>query len=239
MLDQRIHLYVGLIEDINLRSCIACFGTLSVAEKCRAERFMFERDRREFLVAHGLVRAALSRAVPEINPSDWVIISDEHGRPYVAGPTGVGVVHFSLSHTKGCVACAISPNEAIGIDVEESSPRDWLLEVAETSFSAKEVAALRALEPREQAKRFFECWTLKEAYIKARGKGLRIPLDCLSMEGVPEKNVRIAFAHGLDDDPTRWHFTQIAPSRRHKLAIADGSGVTGGIPIIFEPWPWA
>jgi 4'-phosphopantetheinyl transferase len=240
MLDEQIHLYIGVIEANDARPLRACFGTLSVEEKRRAERIVFERDRREFLVAHGLIRAALSRAVQAVDPSTWLINPDKVGRPYVAGPAGVGCLHFSLSHTNDCVACAISPNEAIGIDVEECSPRDGLMETAEKNFSAEEIETLRALEPQEQPKRFFEYWTMKEAYIKACGKGLRIPLNSFSITGLTEKNIRIAFADTLNEDnPARWHFTQFVPSRRHQLAIADGSGIRGGLPVILEPWPWA
>jgi 4'-phosphopantetheinyl transferase len=239
MLDEQIHLYVGFIEGNDPRALLACFGTLSVEEKRRAERFVFERDRIEFLVAHGLMRAALSRAMPAVDPSSWLINPDKDGRPYVAGPIEVGCLHFSLSHTKGCVACAVSPNEAIGIDVEECSPRDGLMEIAERNFSADEIATLRALEPQEQSKRFFEYWTIKEAYIKARGKGLRIPLNSFSILGLTEKDIRIAFAAGLNEDcSARWNFTQFVPSRKHQLAMADGSGISGGIPIVLEPWPW-
>jgi 4'-phosphopantetheinyl transferase len=240
MLDEKIHLYMGLIVANDARPLFGCFETLSVQEKHRAERFVHEQDRREFLIAHGLIRAALSRAVPAVDPANWLINPDQDGRPYVAGPTGVGCLHFSLSHTKGCVACAVSPNEAIGIDVEECSPRDGLLEIAERNFSAEEIATLRALEAQEQPNRFFEYWTIKEAYIKARGKGLRIPLNSFSIIGLGETNIRIAFADGLKEDyAARWHFTQFVPSRRHQLAIADGSGIRGGIPVILEPWPWA
>jgi 4'-phosphopantetheinyl transferase len=239
MLDEQIHLYVGVIEGDDSQPLLACIGTLSVEEKRRAERFVFDRDRREFLMAHGLIRAALSRAMPTVDPSKWLINPDKDGRPYVAGPIGVGRLHFSLSHTKGCIACAVSPNEAVGIDVEECSPRDGLMEIAEKNFSADEIATLRALEPQEQSKRFFEYWTIKEAYIKARGKGLRIPLNSFSILGLTQKDIRIAFADEQNEDySARWHFTQFVPSRRHQLAMADGSGTSGGIPVVLEPLPW-
>jgi 4'-phosphopantetheinyl transferase len=106
---------------------------------------LFEQHRRQFALSHGLVRAAPSRLVPAIHPAAWCFEPDRYGRPMIAGPVGAGLLHFSLSHTRGCVACVISPFRAVGVDVEETSRRDRLLAIAEHCFSSEEVATLRGL----------------------------------------------------------------------------------------------
>jgi 4'-phosphopantetheinyl transferase len=189
------------------------------------------------VLAHGLVRAALSHQVPAVDPAAWRFLADPHGRPFVAEPENVDPVHFSLSHTEGCVACAISPSPFVGVDVEVTDRPCSHLAIAEFVFSSAEVAALRRLSPAEMTERFFDYWTLKEAYIKARGLGLRLPLNQFSMQIESDRKIAIAFARGFGDDASRWRFMQSSPLSRLRLAVADGSGCNGGLPVIAQPWP--
>jgi 4'-phosphopantetheinyl transferase len=105
------------------------------------------------------------------------------------------------------------------------------------SFSPQEIAILRTLRLPARIDRFFEYWTLKEAYVKARGMGLSLPLNQFSILISSNHNIRITFAPSVSDDPQRWRFTLKSPSPRHKLAIADGSGLPGGLPIVVQPSP--
>jgi len=212
---------------------------LSPEEKRRAERFVFERHRRQFVFAHGLLRVALSSFAPGVDPADWCFTANEHGRPFVSGPDSARAVHFSLSHTEGCVACVVSGCEAVGVDVEEIRERQSLLATARRHFSAEEIDALRVLEPQDMVDRFFDYWTLKEAYLKARGIGAALPLDHFSIIISADQGIRIRFAPGMADDAERWRFKKLSPSARYRLALADGSGLTGGLPIVVHPWPLA
>lgn len=239
MAGEGIELSVGLIETIGTeRTLEACRATLSPDERARAGRFVHERQRHLFVLAHGLLRYALSDWEPSVAPADWCFAADRHGRPFVvAGPAGAAKpVYFSLSHTEGCVACAIAPVEAVGVDVEQIELRTSLWEIAQHSFAEAEIAALRGLAPDDFRDRFFALWTLKEAYLKARGLGLRLPLDQFAIS-VSGSDITISFARGIDDDPRRWHFTRQSPSARHRLAIADGSGTPGGLPVVIRLWP--
>jgi 4'-phosphopantetheinyl transferase len=232
-----IELYVGLIEAIGTAASLeACRRPLSAEEHHRAGRFVQERHRRLYIFAHGLLRFALSNWMPAVAPADWSFVADRNGRPFVAGPLVPEPVHFSLSHTEGCVACAISRVEAVGVDVEHVEQRGSLRETAQHVFAAEEIAALRGLPPGEFIDRFFDYWTLKEAYLKARGLGLRLPLDQFAIR-LSDETIAISFTGEIDDDPRRWHFTRCSPSAQHRLAIADGSGAAGGLPIVMRPWP--
>jgi 4'-phosphopantetheinyl transferase len=238
MSGERISLYVGQLDTVDTpQAHQACFGTLSPAEKQRAECFVFDRHRRQYIFAHGLLRLALSSFVPQIEPSDWSFVTDRYGRPFIAAPAIARTVYFSLSHTEGCVACAVSDCEAVGIDVEQIQERRSLFTIARSNFSSEEIDALRGLPPSDLVDRFFDYWTLKEAYLKARGAGLNFPLNQFSILISSGQQIGIRLMPGMADDSRRWHFMKSAPSARHRLAVADGSGVAGGLPVVVQPWP--
>jgi 4'-phosphopantetheinyl transferase len=236
-LDRVILLHVGLLAEVDTpRTRAVCMGMLSPRERERAGRFRFEQDKRRFLLSHGLVRAALSRLVPAIHPTEWCFEPDRYGRPMIAAPLGAGCLYFSLSHTQGCVACVVSPFEAVGVDVEEISTRHSLLAIAEYCFSSEEVAALREHADQRQPGLFFDYWTLKEAYVKARGRGVALPLDRFSIR-LRDGRISIAFAPGFEDHASRWRFMRFRPSPCHALAIAEGVGEPTGVPVLRRPWP--
>jgi 4'-phosphopantetheinyl transferase len=238
MIDRAIHVYLGLLEEVDTPQVrAACMAMLCPAERQRAERFIFGQHRRQYLLAHGLVRAALSRCAPAVDPGAWRFRVDCYGRPFIAHPRSTKSLYFSISHTDGLVACVVSSCEAVGIDVEATDRFGSLRAIAEHFFSPDEVAALSALPPLEQKDRFFDYWTLKEAYIKARGMGLRLPLDQFSMLIGPTRKVGITFAADFSDDAGRWRFLLASPSSRHRLAVADGSGLPGGLPVVAQTWP--
>jgi 4'-phosphopantetheinyl transferase len=235
---ERIDLYLGLIDAVDTPQAYqTCFATLSSAERQRAECFVFERHRRQYIFAHGLLRIALSSFVPEVEPSDWCFVANRYGRPSIATPALGRTVYFSLSHTEGCVACAVSNCEAVGVDVEEIQERRSLSSIARSNFSWEEIDALRVLRPRDLVDRFFDYWTLKEAYLKARGIGISLPLNQFSILISSNHKIGIRFTPGTADDPQRWHFKKMSPSAKHRLALADGSGLAGGLPIVVQPWP--
>src|SRR3982074_2092968 len=114
MSGERIDLYYGLLDEVDKPEAHeACFATLSLKEKRRAKRFVFDRHRRQYIFAHGLLRLALSSFVPQIEPSDWSFVTNRYGRPFIAAPAIARTIYFSLSHTEGCVACAVSDCEAV------------------------------------------------------------------------------------------------------------------------------
>ena len=240
MLHQAIHLYAGLFDAVDTQLTRAtALAMLAPDEMQRADGIHSDRKRRHFVLAHALVRAALSCHVPAVAPAAWSLRADVHGRPHFAGPIGTDRLYFSLSHTEGCVACVIAPCEAVGVDVEHTDRAGSVVDIAEAWFSAAEVAALHALPSVEQADRFFDYWTLKEAYIKARGLGMRLPLDRFSMILAGGHDASIECAPDIDADPERWRFARYRPSPRHRLAVADGSGWPGGLAIVEHAWPLA
>jgi 4'-phosphopantetheinyl transferase len=236
MTDRAIHLFLGSLDDVDIPDIrSACIELLCPGERKQAARFASDRRRREYAFAHGLVRAALSRLAPQVAPAAWRFEKSRHGRPFISGPQSAERLHFSLSHTDGFVACAVSSCERVGIDVEAIDRPVSHLEIARTFFSPAEHADLISLPPAQQRDRFFDLWTLKEAYAKARGLGLQLPLDEFSIHVAPGGKRGVTFSRDSDDDSESWCFSQFSPSPRHRLAVADGSGCS--LPLVSEAWP--
>lgn len=152
-------------------------GLLDEAEAARAQRFAFDDDRRAYVAAHALLRARLSERSTNISPCDWRFDATPHGKPYLRAPQHDGL-KVSLSHTRGMAAIAIASGREIGVDVESAlTPRN-AVGVADRYFAPEEAALLRAeSDPIAQSEIFFAIWTLKEAVLKADGRGLARGLD--------------------------------------------------------------
>jgi 4'-phosphopantetheinyl transferase len=214
-----VHVWITEPEEIEDPGLLdAYLGLLNSEERERHRKFHFERNRRQYLVSHALVRLTLSRYAP-VEPQAWSFVTNEYGCPRVAGE-GSGGLRFNLSHTDGMAMVAVARDVDVGVDVEDVFRAGEPVGLADRYFAPAEVADLQALEVAHQRERFFEYWTLKEAYIKARGMGLSLPLDQFAFELQPGVPPRIAFDPRLKDDPEAWQFSQLRPSSRHLAAVA-------------------
>ncbi|MBK9082849.1 MAG: 4'-phosphopantetheinyl transferase superfamily protein [Rhizobiales bacterium] len=190
----------------------ACVAALSSQERTRADAYLAEAPRRLFVVAHALLRVALARG-GAVAPQALPVETGAGAPPRCAG------VSLSLSHTDGLVACALGPAGELGLDVETHDPEADVDALAEVVMSAAEIDALRVFEARERRARFYELWTLKEAYLKATGLGPALDARALSfaLEG---EAPRIAFGPARRDDPARWRFRLARPTAIATLALA-------------------
>lgn len=181
-------------------------------ERARAARFRFQNNRREYIAAHALERLMLSEAAGGA-PLDWAFTAEPLGKAVVAGEQRP---HFSLSHCDGLVACAVSHDVPLGIDVERVD-RSAPLDVAERYFAAEERAWLFSLPEIERSRGFFRLWTMKEAFIKATRKGVSLGLDAFAIAFDP---LRVTFVQSTSIEPGPWRFMQEAISERHLLGLA-------------------
>lgn len=219
------HLWYLLSDEIHDPDRLASYERLLTPdEHARRARYVFERNRHEYLLTRALVRTVLSRYVP-VAPEAWRFTPAAHGKPEIASPRDIPPLSFNLTNTDGLIACLVAFDRDVGVDVEDTQRKGETTGVADRFFSPSEVADLRGLPAEAQVDRFFDYWTLKEAYIKARGLGLALPLAQFSFTLEPER-VRIAFDPRLEDDPASWQFMQQSPTARHRLAAAvrRGSG---------------
>jgi len=220
-----VHVHYLLPDEIADAGLVAAYeALLAPIERERRARYRFEHSRREYLLTRALARATLSRYAA-VAPAAWTFRENDHGRPEIAR-SDLSWLRFNLSNTHGLVAIAVTRDRDVGVDVEDTERRGETVEIADHFFSAREVASLRALPAAAQRSRFFDYWTLKEAYIKARGLGLAIPLDQFSFLLDEAPPVRAAFDPELGDDAAAWQFEQLAITARHRAAAAvrRGSG---------------
>lgn len=191
---------------------------LTPEERAQEFRFHFARDRRRYLVTRAMVRTVLSRYL-DVDPADWRFAQNQYGRPYIANGPGHADLNFNISHTQGLIAIGIGWRRELGIDVEHVRARPVSLEIADRFFARAEAAELATVPAERQQDRFFEYWTFKESYIKARGAGLSIPLEQFSFHYPHETAVRIDIHPQLQDDANRWQFWQLRPTVDHVLAL--------------------
>lgn len=194
-------------------------GLLTAEETARCNRFALPRGRHECLVTRALVRTLLSQYTGA-DPRDWRFALGAYGRPEIERPTAFRGLRFNVSHTRGRIVCLLARDIDIGVDVEDSDRRVRFLSIAHRYFSADEAEALRAVPESQRRRRFFDYWTLKESYIKARGMGLALPLGQFSFVWDDSGPVRIIFQAGLADDAAEWQFGKLALTTRHPVAIA-------------------
>ena len=194
-------------------------GLMSSEEKAKCARYVRESSRLDCLVSRALVRCALSRYSPK-KPSDWRFSVNKRGKPEIIRDPADPPLRFNLSHTDGLIACAIGLELDLGIDVERITEKADDEGVARRFFSPLEAESLEGLPEWIRRRLFFSYWTLKEAYIKARGKGLSIGLDKFSFYLKGAAHPHIVFDAGIDDDPANWSFRTLDFDETHKAAVA-------------------
>ncbi len=190
---------------------------LDAGEHARQARLLRRADRRRDLAARALVRTVLSRYLP-VAPEAWVFGADAHGRPRIVAPQGLPPIEFNIAHSAERVLLGITAGRALGVDVEYTRRRADTVSL-ERYFAPAERAALAALPAARRRRRFFELWTLKEAYLKARGLGLRLPLHGCAFECSVPGEVRLALSGAFADAPQRWALAQLTLRERYVLAV--------------------
>jgi 4'-phosphopantetheinyl transferase len=193
-------------------------STLSPDERARANRFRFAKDRNDFSVGRGLLRELLGGYLGEA-PTALEFSYGEYGKPFLSGARASGGLSFNLSHSAGVAVYAIARERNLGIDVERINPDFGGEAIARRYFSAREVDDLLSLPPGKRPDAFFQCWTRKEAYLKARGAGLQIPLASFSVSLLPDQPAQ--FLGGVEPS---WSLAAFDPVGGYACALAyDGA----------------
>jgi len=225
-LEREVHVWTAMPDEIRDAERLALYRSwLSPEERQRHERYLREQDRHLFLVAHALVRDTLSRYADR-DPGAWVFEIGSHGRPEIGGRWEGPALRFNLSHSEGLVACLVGLEIEGGVDVENVERDVHLRQLARRVFSARELSDFEAQPESTRRSRFFEYWTLKEAYIKARGLGLDLPLDRFAFELAADGEIAIAFEPPIEDRAEDWQFGlwRLAPDHQLAVALRRGSG---------------
>ena len=192
--------------------------TLSPDECARASRFRFDRDKNHFIAARGLLREILSHYLGTM-PEEITFIYNAQGKPALRNDTYQKNLRFNVSHSHGTAIYAITPGKNIGIDIEQIRNIEHN-KIAQRFFSRQEVAVLQSLPKELMPRGFYNCWTRKEAYLKARGEGLMKPLDQFSVSLSPEEPASLINCQWDPDEPPRWSLHELDVGHNYVAAMA-------------------
>lgn len=173
--DGGIHVFCASLDPPPAR-LVQLLNGLSAAERARASRFIFARDGNRFAAGRGMLREILGWLVGA-EPAGLNFSCNPHGKPRLAAPVAGSVLHFNLAHSDSLVVYAVSQESEVGIDIEHIRPMHETEEIAAQFFSERECARWHSFPAAQKAEAFFNCWTRKEAWLKACGEGIGGRLD--------------------------------------------------------------
>jgi 4'-phosphopantetheinyl transferase len=206
---------------------------LSAEELRRAGRYRFQKDREHFIVARGLLRTILGRYL-DVEPGQLRFCYGPHGKPALKMEPGEDTLSFNLSHSHELCLFAVSRGRELGVDVEYIQAHLADDQIAERFFAPREVELLRGLPNDVQREAFFIFWTRKEAFIKATGKGLSLPLNQFEVSLVPGKPIVLLSANGDHQETFRWSLQPLAVGSGYAAALC-----VEGHDWRLKGWQWA
>jgi 4'-phosphopantetheinyl transferase len=192
---------------------------LALEEKSRADRFRFEKDRRRFVVVRGLLRVILARYL-DLKPNQLRFVYSDYGKPALAPAPPTRGLSFNLSHAHEFALVAVTRDRQLGIDLERIRAIPDVEQIAKRIFSPREKEMFRALPGTSKLEVFFRYWTCKEAYIKARGEGLSLPLDQFQVVPIPGEAVPLLSVKGDPQEASRWSLRELVPGPGYVAALA-------------------
>lgn len=187
--------------------------TLDASELDRARRFRFDKHRNHFVVARGFLRSVVARYLGS-QPKALRFEYGAYGKPAIEGGH---TLRFNLSHSNEIALLAVALDAELGVDVEHIRADFASADIARRYFSRAEVEVFNTLPQEEQVAAFFRCWTRKEAYIKAIGKGFSQALDAFDVTLAP--NAPPALLRAEDDDASRWFLADVDVGGRYAGAL--------------------
>lgn len=191
--------------------------TLTADELSRAKRFHFEKDRRRFIIARGVLREILSRYTTLL-PDALRFAYTDYGKPFLSQPADTDL-RFNVSHSGEVALYAITQRYKLGLDVEQIRPMPDATQVAERFFSEQENKVFHSISPEHKNEAFFNCWTRKEAYIKAIGEGLSHPLDSFDVTLAPGEAAKLLAVRNAPSEQS-WWLHAFTPTPGYVAALA-------------------
>jgi len=194
-------------------------GVLSPDEQVRASRFRFHTDSDRFVAARSSLRTILARYLLT-GPEELKFGVNSFGKPHLVADLDKLGLRFNLSHSHDVALLAVARNRDVGVDVEWMRSDFATEDVARRFFSRFEVNQLDSIAPELKTEAFFNCWTRKEAYIKARGEGLSFPLDQFDVAFAPDARPALLRNRREPSEVSRWTFEELAPASGYAAALA-------------------
>lgn len=216
--ENEIHLWFTFPDKIFEANLLTQYQQLLAEdEKERWQRFRFNKHKHQYLMTRALVRTTLSRYA-DVEPENWRFSKNQYGKPAINSPKSE--LFFNLSNTETLIACAVCKQQDIGFDIETMQHKSSTVEIAKRFFSKQEVEALLEVKQEQQRQRFFQYWTLKEAFIKAKGMGLYLPLQQFTFSlDETNKILKLAFDKCLNDNARDWQYWLLQVTENHYAAV--------------------
>ncbi len=202
---------------------------LSDKEMKRAKRFCFEKDQKRFIVARGMLRTILSQYCND-EPDEHQFKYNRYGKPYLIENDWL---YFNVSHSGDKVLYGVAREREIGVDIENIKPRENAQQIVERYFSDDEKSQFSNLPDYMKKRAFFNCWTRKEAYIKAQGKGMSLPLDEFSVSFIPGEPTCLLETQHDFQEKDRWTLKEVIVEGDYVAAAA-----VEGHNLHFKNWEW-
>jgi 4'-phosphopantetheinyl transferase len=190
----------------------------------RADRFHFEKDCQSFVVAHGVLRVILGGYL-DLEPGQLRFVYSDYGKPALALGSAIRGLSFNLSHAYEMALVAVTQDRQLGIDLEHIRRIPEVEQIAERILSVEEKKEFGALPATEKLGVFFRYWTCKEAYIKARGEGLSLPLDQFEIAPILGEAPPMLRVRSDAKESTRWSLRELTPWPGYVAAlVVEGNG---------------
>lgn len=193
-----------------------CAELLSAEERTKASQYRVERPRRQFILTRGTLRLLLGSYL-EKDPAELNFRYTEYGKPFLEES---GDLRFNVSHSDGMALLAFVRGREIGVDIEKISTTRDVQHLAQRFFSARERDNLARLSGKELQQAFFRCWTRKEAYIKAMGEGLSLPLDQFDVSVLPHEANALLATRPDPSEARRWQLSEVPSNPEYAAAVA-------------------
>lgn len=218
LVQDEIHVW---LLNVNNYSSEEFWNILSKSEKQRAQRFAFAKHTEKFMITHGVLRMLLSQYLKQ-DPKAIKFTQNEYGKPAVLDSE----LEFNISHSGDLALFAFAKNTALGVDVEAIKPKIEYEDIAKRFFSAAENEQLLNISSKNRKKAFFNCWTRKEAFIKAIGEGLSFPLSDFDvnveeLESSQSQLLKIHKTYNAND----WSILTLSVPGKHAAALAFNAAV--------------
>jgi len=215
-----VHVWLADVDAVDEGTLADLTATLSSDERERADRFVFDRDRRRFACGRGVLRHLLASYVGA-DAASLRFAYGAHGKPTLSIPFDTGLL-FNVSNSGSFALVAISRGLELGVDIEAIRPLADGDDIASRFFSPREVAHLQSVPASARHAAFFACWTRKEAYLKALGDGLALPLDTFDVTFVDGEPPRVRVADDASEGQ-RWSLIPLsAPSGYAAALVIEG-----------------
>jgi len=214
LLSNQAYVWTQNIQALNDRALEERAQCLSIGERKRAARFVHSEDTKRLIIAYSGLRLLLSKYL-SLPAESFKFKTNDHGKPYLIDSP----IYFNLSHSKDWVIWAFALNNELGVDIEYQKKNIEPMDLAKRFFSPKEYAMLKNTLPEERLSSFYRCWTRKEAFIKAIGKGLSYPLNKFEVPITGE--VEGEEVHSIKNEPNvqKWYLYSLKVPKKYTGAL--------------------